>query len=211
MNATQDSVETPTNTQLPSQSHSEGPASQVRSPSDYSPQWTPGSAKGHRKSPVLACVLSMLPGIGQVYVGYYKLGFVHNVVFGSTIMLLSLEVEAIVPLLGIFLAFFYVYNIVDAGRRAAFYNLALEGVVGIELPDEMNVKLPSFGGSVAGGLMLMGLGVVLLSNTLFGLSLDWLEDWWPIAPIILGAYLFGKAVQERRQEAQPDQEVQPFP
>ena len=165
----------------------------------------------------------MLPGIGQVYVGYYKLGFVHNVVFGSTIMLLSLEVEAIVPLLGIFLAFFYVYNIVDAGRRAAFYNLALEGVVasssspilsrvsGIELPDEMNVKLPSFGGSVAGGLMLMGLGVVLLSNTLFGLSLDWLEDWWPIAPIILGAYLFGKAVQERRQEAQPDQEVQPFP
>ena len=92
-------------------------------------------------------------------------------------------------------------------RRAAFYNLALAGVEGIDLPDDMNVKLPNFGGSVVGGLLLVGLGVILLPNTLFGPSLDWVEDWWPVAPIILGAYLLGKAIQERRQEAQPGQEV----
>ena len=40
----------------------------------------------------------------------------------------------------------------------------------------MNVKPPSFGGSVVGRLLLMGLGVVFLSNTLFGLFLDWVED-----------------------------------
>ena len=124
-------------------------------------------------------------------------------------MVLSLELEAIAPLFGLFLAFFWIYNIVDAGRRAAFYNLALEGVEGIDLPDDMNVTLPSFGGSVVGGLLLMVLGVVLLSNTLFGFSLDWLADWWPIAPILLGAYLFGKALQEHRQAADPDQEARP--
>ena len=211
MNVRQDAVDMPMDTQLSSDSHNEAAPNPARTPSDSPSRWTGRPAKGYRKSPVLACVLSLLPGIGQVYVGYYKLGFIHNLVFASTIMPLSLEVEAIVPLLGIFLAFFFVYNIVDAGRRAAFYNLALDGVEGIELPDDMNVTLPSFGGSVMGGLLLMGLGVVLLSNTLFGLSLDWLADWWPIAPIILGAYLFGKALQERRQETQPDQEVQPTP
>lgn len=211
MNGVQDSVETPTDRQQPIDSPSEVTRAPDPAPTRGDPRrWTAGSAKGHRKSPILACVLSLLPGIGQVYVGHYKLGFIHNVVFASTIMLLSLEIEALVPLLGIFLAFFFVYNIVDAGRRAAFYNLALEGVEGIELPDDMNLTLPDFGGSVVGGLLLMGLGLVLLSNTLFGLSLDWLQDWWPIAPIILGAYLFGKAVQERRQEAEPDQQVQPL-
>ncbi len=158
-----------------------------------------GVPQRQRKSTFLACLLSVLPGIGQVYVGYYKLGFLHNIVFASTVMILSMGLDAVVPLLGIFLAFFYVYNIVDAGRRAALYNLALEGVEGIELPQEMNVELPSFGGSLAGGLALMLLGGLLLTNTLFGVSLAWVEDWWPVAPIVMGAYLFGKAVQERRQ------------
>ena len=210
MNGAQDSVGMPTDTQIPRSSHSEVAVTPdpISQPSDHPPHRATGPARGHRKSPVLACLLSLLPGIGQVYVGYYKLGFVHNVIFASTIMLLSLQIEGLVPLLGIFLAFFFVYNIVDAGRRAALYNLALEGGQGIELPDEMDVKLPSFGGSVVGGLLLMGLGVVLLSNTLFGRSLDWVEDWWPIAPIVLGAYLVGKAIQERRREIQPDQEIQ---
>ncbi len=144
-------------------------------------------------------MLSLMPGIGQVYVGYYKLGFVHNVVFAGTIMILSLGIEALVPLFGIFLAFFYVYNVVDAGRRAALYNLALDGVEGIQLPEEMNVELPDFGGSIAGGLFLMVLGGILLSNTVLGVSLEWIEDWWPIAPIVLGGYLFVRALQERRQ------------
>ncbi len=209
MNGAYDSVGTLTHSQLPSGSPSDvQPAlDQARQPGDSTPHTATGSSRDDRKSPFLACLLSALPGIGQVYVGYYKLGFIHNVVFASTVMLLTLDVEAIVPLLGIFLAFFWTYNVVDAGRRAAFYNLALDGVEGIELPDDMNVRLPSLGGSVVGGLLLMGVGAVLLSNTLFGLSLDWVGDWWPVAPLILGAYLFGKAIQERRQDARPSEDI----
>jgi hypothetical protein len=71
---------------------------------------------------------------------------------------------------------------------------------GIELPS-MNLAVPSFGGSFAGGLALMGLGVVLLANTRFGVSLDWIEEWWPAAPILLGAYLIVKAIQDRTSGA----------
>ena len=111
------------------------------------------------------------------------------------------------PLLSIFLAFFFIYNVVDAGRRAIYYNLALDGVEGIEMPS-MNLSVPSFGGSFAGGLALMGLGVVLLANTRFGVSLDWIEEWWPVAPILVGAYLLTKALQERKAAAAHDE---PYP
>jgi hypothetical protein len=35
-------------------------------------------------------------------------------------------------------------------------------------------------------------------------SLDWLEEWWPAAPILLGAYLLVKAIQERRGATAPE-------
>jgi len=149
-----------------------------------------------RKSVPLACILSALPGLGQIYLGYYKLGFIHVLVVGTTIsMLANGLITGLAPLFGIFLAFFWLYNIVDAGRRAAFYNLALAGLDGVEMPEEM--KLPKLGGSLFGGVVLMAVGFMLLSNTAFDYSLDWLEDWWPVAPILLGAYLFARGMMDR--------------
>ena len=167
-----------------------------------SPAATGRSLAGPRKSPVLACVLSLLPGVGQVYVGYYKLGFIHNLVFATTVFLLvSFGNEAVGPLFGIFIAFFFVYNVVDAGRRATLYNLALDGIADIELPQEMDSPLPNMGGSIVAGVVLMVLGVVLLLNTAFGVSLAWVEQWWPLAPILMGGYLFRTAWRERHQTA----------
>ena len=160
------------------------PATQSPPAASYAaPAAAVGRVRGlQHKSPFIACVLSLMPGVGQIYVGYYKLGFIHNVVFAGTIMLLSTRLpDPMYPLLGIFLAFFFIYNIVDAGRRALYYNLAVDGVEGIELPS-MNLGVPSFGGSFAGGLAMIGLGIILLANTLGGFSLDWIEAWWPVAP-----------------------------
>ena len=159
----------------------------------------------HRKSPFLAGLLSLLmPGIGQVYVGYYTLGFIHVAVFATTIALLAAgpPFGALSAALAVFLGFFVIYNIVDACRRATLYNLALEGVGGIELPD-MNVFPTKLQGSVRGGVALIAVGVLLLSNTLFGFSLDWLASWWPLGLVGLGAYLVVKAREERRAEGPP--------
>ncbi len=149
------------------------------------------------KSPLLAMLLSCMPGLGQVYIGYYQRGFIHILVVGTVIALLASSgpMNPIVPLAGLFLAFFWLYNIVDAGRRAALYNQALAGTESIAPPEDF--KMPAAGGSIVGGVCLLGLGAILLTNTLFDISLAWVEDWWPVALFIPGVWLIVRAVQER--------------
>ena len=94
----------------------------------------------------------------------------------------------------LFLAFFWLYNIVDAGRRAALYNQALDGIGNLEMPKDL--ELP-FGGSLAGGAALAALGVILLLNTRFDMSLAWVGEWWPLALVLFGGYLIAKWWQSR--------------
>jgi hypothetical protein len=44
-------------------------------------------------------------------------------------------------------------------------------------------------GSLAGGVLLVGVGVVLFLNTMFRIPLDWVARWWPLALVIAGAWL----------------------
>ena len=172
-----------------------------------------GMPRLHRKSPFLAGLLSLMPGIGQIYVGYTALGFIHIAVFAMTIALLASGpaqfgvspfslIRIFYPALSIFLGFFVIYNIVDAVQRATLYNLAVDGVQGIKLPD-VNASLPKIRVSEGGGVALIAFGLLLLSNTLFGFPLDWLASWWPLGLVGLGAYLVAKAREERRAAGPP--------
>ncbi|MBZ0110868.1 MAG: hypothetical protein K8J08_00265, partial [Thermoanaerobaculia bacterium] len=154
-----------------------------------------------RKSPLLASVLSLMPGLGQVYVGYYQRGFIHILTVGSLVAILSSApptLEPMFPMLGVFLAFFCLYNIIDAGRRASFYNYALAGGRDIELPQDFSLPVH---GSIAGGITLIIVGGVLLLNTRFGISLAWLEEWWPLAIIGFGVYLSYRSWSDRKKDA----------
>jgi len=158
------------------------------------------------KSPALAACLSCMPGLGQVYVGFYQRGFIHAVVVAGIITLLaSGTVPTLAPLFGLFLAFFWLYNIIDAARRASLYNQMLAGNPAIEMPEDF--KMPSTGGSIFGGACLIAFGFVLLLHTRFDMSLEWMHDWWPAALMIFGGYLLVKAIQERQVKepaGQPD-------
>ena len=159
------------------------------------PALSPAFNDPRRKRPFLASVLSLMPGLGQVYVGYYKRGFMNAIVVALLITFITLQIVPLIPLAAIFLAFFWLYNIVDAGRRASLYNQALAGGTAMELPDDFEV--PSLGGSLAGGAALIVIGLVLLSHTLWGASLAWLEDWWPVVLVGFGGYLVYKAIQDK--------------
>jgi len=147
------------------------------------------------KSPALACVLSLMPGLGQIYIGYYTRGFVHIVVVATLITILANDPGPLAPLFGLFLAFFWLYNVVDAGRRAAFYNQALRGALPMDLPKDLT--LPTAGGSILGGLALVGAGALLLARTRFDVSLVWLREWWPLVPILAGVYLLVQGIRSR--------------
>jgi len=150
------------------------------------------------KSPALACILSAMPGLGQIYVGYYQRGFVHAIVVATLITILASPPHgaySLIPLFSLFLAFFWLYNIIDAGRRATLYNQALAGAEDIAPPADL--KMPGMRGSFLGGLLLIVVGAILLSNTRFNVPLDWVEEWWPLVPLGFGVYLLGKAIHER--------------
>jgi hypothetical protein len=160
------------------------------------------SSDPRRKSPFFAGFLSLMPGLGQIYVGYYQRGFLHVLVAGSVLSLLiaggNTGNVAFFPLGIVFLIFFELYNVIDASRRAVMYNLSLDGVEQAVLPDDLTEM--SLGGSFVGGGVLLVFGLIALSNSLFGLSLEWLEKWWPFAPIGLGAYLVYRAYLDRKPE-----------
>ncbi|HEY3383594.1 MAG TPA: DUF5668 domain-containing protein [Vicinamibacterales bacterium] len=149
-----------------------------------------------RKSPVLALVLSLMPGLGQVYVGYYQQGFANALIIASLIALLaSNRLHHMEPLFALFMSFYWLFNVVDAWRRAVFYNNALAGIGPATLPDDFPLSMGR--GSLGGGIALIVVGAVMLSNTLFGVSLDWLEQWWPVAFIAVGAWLLYPNIVKR--------------
>jgi len=148
------------------------------------------------KSPALAAVLSLMPGLGQVYVGYYPRGFVHIIVVAGIISILASSHEAtFAPLLGMFMVFFWLYNVIDAARLAFLYNQAMAGGREPDLPE--GFKLPGMGGSIVGGSILIAAGFAVLLHTRWDVRLDWVEEWWPLFPMLFGAYLVGKALLER--------------
>ncbi len=150
------------------------------------------------KSPALATLMSLVPGLGQVYVGYYQQGFINILVVAALITLLHRGIGDAEPLAGIFLAFFWLYNLVDAARRATLYNQALAGLGPLELPDEM--EKPNRKGSLFAGVLLMVFGAVVLAHTRFGMPVEWLERWWPALLVIAGAYLVFRSVMDRKAE-----------
>ncbi|MDX1490722.1 MAG: hypothetical protein R3332_05510 [Pseudohongiellaceae bacterium] len=149
-----------------------------------------------RKSGIITILLSILPGLGHAYVGYYKRGFVHFAIYGCSFSLhTSDQLDALVPLTFFFIPFFWIFTQIDAYRRAMLYNLSLDGIEDAPLPDDFST--PNSSGSMIGGITLAVVGLIALSNTRFGISLDWIEDWWPIAPIALGIYLVYGALKEK--------------
>jgi hypothetical protein len=154
------------------------------------------------KSPMIAAFLSLVPGLGQVYVGYYGQGFINIIVIGTLISVLAPGPRfhwPLTPLLVFFLIFYWLYNIVDAARRASFYNQAIAGMPLAEMPAEL--RMPGSQGSLVGGVLLILAGAVIASRTIFGYSLEWLQHWWPLAPILFGAYLVFQSVRERGKQA----------
>ena len=141
-----------------------------------------------KKSVMLAMLLSVMPGLGQVYVGYYNLAFRNILVICGLIAILATgDMDDLEPVVGLFVAFYWLHNIVDAGRRASFYNQALAGLRPMDLPED--IKMPQPLGSLVGGVVLIAVGSMLFAHTMFRVPLDWLAQWWPLGVVGAGAWL----------------------
>jgi TM2 domain-containing membrane protein YozV len=153
-----------------------------------------------RKKPALAGILSLMPGLGQIYVGYYRRGFIHAIAVASTITILASESAGkLEPFFGFLISFLWLYTVIDAVRLAHLYNDALAGLG----PEDLRRELVLVGrrGSLVGGALIALVSLVILLHTRFGMPLDWVEDWWPIFPLGFGVYLLVQGIRDRKAKS----------
>jgi hypothetical protein len=145
-------------------------------------------------NPALAGILAgFFPfGVGAVYTGQYAKGLAHLLIFTGLIWGLSHGGGALAPLLGLTLAFFYVYQIIDSVRSAHAVQL------GQPAPDPLGLA-QAFGAGEkvdtskipTAAIVLIGLGIIFLLQTtgIFGFGFDVIG---PVLLIALGGWLFAK-------------------
>ena len=149
-------------------------------------------------SPGLAGVLAgFFPfGVGAVYNGQYAKGLAHMLIFiGLCFTLSQVEGanEGYSVVFGLTLAAFYFYQIIDAVRSAH----AIRS--GQPAPDPFGLaKMFGSGERVnfdrvpVGAIVLIGLGVLFLLNTMGLFHTYWVHRLWPLILIAIGVWLFVK-------------------
>lgn len=154
-----------------------------------------------KKSPGLAGVLSMFPGLGHLYLGLYQRAFTFAGVFCLLIFFNSHGRMA--PLSGPATAFVWFFAIIDAVRQAKAINAGYVATGGFA-PSESTV-VPRARESMAGltwGVILVGLGTLWLLDRYVDMDAFWaaVEDWLaPVAFILLGVVLIATYVAKKRR------------
>ncbi len=157
----------------------------------------PPAGSGSGPNPTVAGILAgVFPfGVGAVYTGQYAKGLAHLVIFGLLIAGINIgdtgHSDLLAVICGLSLAFFYVYQIIDAVRSAKAIQMAQP------VPDPFGLA-STFGGGAKietskipmGAIVLILLGVLFLLHTMgweFGL-----DRFWPLILIVLGGWLFAR-------------------
>lgn len=145
-----------------------------------------------RKNPNLAALLSLFPGMGNVYNGLYMRG--------ATFFLIVLSLIAIADrghdLFGFAVAFFWLFNVIDAYRQATLINYGYAQDLGlVDLPRHPRASQ----GGVAAGVLLVAIGVVAVLERYFDVRLDWLFDLWPFGLVLLGGWMIWASLRDRRR------------
>ena len=136
-------------------------------------------------SPGLAFLLGMIPGVGAIYNGQYAKGLVHVIILGLMISILSSgATRGLEPLIGLMLSAFWFYMAFEA------YHTARKRREGHPV-DEFSSLVPLRGGSKfpVAPVLLIALGVLFLLHNLDILELRRVMRYWPVALIVLGAYM----------------------
>ncbi len=148
-------------------------------------------------SPGLAFILGFIPGVGAIYNGQYAKGLVHAVVFGLLVTILdSGHVGSFEPLFGIFLAIWVFYMAFEAHHTAAKRR---KGEPVEELSSLMNIPTTA-GGIPVGPVILIGLGVILLLDTLNVITFESVSRYWPVLLIVGGGYMLYSRTEAGRRK-----------
>jgi hypothetical protein len=143
------------------------------------------------KSPWFAALLSIMPGLGNVYNGLYLRG-VTSFLIGASLIAIAARHH---PLFGLAIGFFWPFNMIDAFRQATLINFGYAQDLG--LPDRPPIPHADQGGFTAGGILVI-IGLFALVDRYTRLDVDFLVDLWPVALILIGAWIVWGSLRERK-------------
>ncbi len=182
------------------------------------PVGTPVVIRQGGGSPALAAILSLIPGVGQMYNEQYAKGLIFVLVFAALIQM----ADHVSGLFGLLIVGFYIYQIIDA------YKTADARRFGLPLPDPFGLNdmlggkskpayasapapvyvanpadpnappvavaaaeaEPAKPGAPVGAIVLIGLGVLFLLDTFDFFRFDWFGRVWPVILIAIGVWVF---------------------
>jgi hypothetical protein len=145
----------------------------------------------HQKIPFLAGILSGFPGMGNIYNGLYLRGLIQFLIVASLVNMMDHHGT---PFLGMSLAFFWIFNVLDAYRQAVLINFGYSQDLG--LIDQPQRPRAGQGGLVA-GIILTALGIIAFLDQYVDVDLRWLYDLWPLAIVAVGVWLIAASIRDR--------------
>lgn len=146
-----------------------------------------------QKNPGLAALLSFFPGMGNVYNGLYMRGVTFFVV---VLTLIGITARGDNDLFGFAIAFFWIFNVIDAYRQATLINYGYAQDLGlVDLPRHPRA---SQGGLAAGALLFL-IGLFAILERYWFIRLDWLFDLWPFGLVLLGSWMIWASLRDRRK------------
>jgi hypothetical protein len=149
-----------------------------------------------KRSPSAAVFLSLLPGLGHIYVGQVAKGFL----IGLSFVLAIRMADEGGGTFGILIPFLLFYAMVDAHRSAVEVNRIVAS--GGTPP-----KGPDFGLTKWWGYILIGLGVIFILDNFDLIDLEWIQRLWPLGLIALGVFI----LRRRPEHASPAAPAPPVP
>jgi len=137
------------------------------------------------KSPFLAGLLSFfLPSAGSFYNGEYVKGIIYIFIFAGLVTMQGQGKGQ--PFLGIILAGFYFFQLIDSINVAKAINRkAMLGENGEPAPS-LTIPEVAKTGSVFWGVVLMALGAIFLLANFDLIDYGHIFDFWPVVIIIIG-------------------------
>ena len=146
-------------------------------------------------SPLVATLLSFVPGLGAAYNGQTSKAIVHFAVFASFFQM-AIVTESVEFGLPLFVAGFFgtwLFSAVDAYRTA---QLMRAGLAPDTEQDVIARRL--YGSPLAWSMTLMVLGTIFLVHTLMGIRLP-IRQVLPVLLILLGGYMLGDYLLRQRR------------
>lgn len=165
------------------------------------PAGGPASPVVVQTSPGLAFLLGLIPGVGAIYNGQYVKGLAHALVFGLLVSLTdSVDGTAGQPFLGILSMVFYFYMPFEAYHtaRKRRFGLPLDEWSSVISSQRFSTRTPTL------PIVLIVIGTLFLLDSLHWIPFREVGRFWPVALIVIGAYMLKSRLSIRVDKVPPD-------